>query len=134
MKWKFRFNFSSLLMFFALGLLAVSAFAQGDPSQPLFGWQAAAAGALLGFASPYITALFTRLHWKKWQKLAVLYVVSLVLTAVGGYFVQAFTVEGIKEGRLVDLITALFTTGKVTYDWLNASVKLTAAATEPKKS
>lgn len=127
-------NLPLLLVVVTLLVIQMAAFAAGDPTQPLWGWNPVVVGAFLGFATPYITALFTKLHWAKWQKLLTLYGVSLVLAAIGGVLVGAITTAGLKSDGIIELITALFTTGKVTYDALNGSVKATAKATESKKN
>lgn len=118
----------------AVLLMACAAFAQGDSSQPLWGWNPALLSTVLGVLAPFATSLLAKADWSPAAKRWLVAGVSGVATVGVGVLTRSVTQADLAPETIFVTLTTVFSVATVTYQLFSRSFgNLTAKIDDKKK-
>lgn len=126
-----RFKFSVPLMFACLLVMAVVAFAAGDATQPLWGWNPVLVSTILGIAAPVITSLLAKTHWSATSKRWLVAGISGVATIGVGIYMKVLTKADLTPETILASLATVFSVATITYQLFSSKFgNLTEATTK----
>ena len=108
-------KFSTLLMFGCLMVMACVAFAAGDPTQPLWGWNPILVSTILGVVAPVITSLLAKTNWSVSAKRWLVAGLAIVGTVAAGIITKSVTKADLTPETITATFATVFSVATITY-------------------
>jgi hypothetical protein len=127
-------KFSTLLMFGCLMVMACVAFAAGDATQPLWGWNPILVSTILGIVAPVITSLLAKTNWSTSAKRWLVAGLAIVGTVAAGIITKSVTKADLTPETITATFATVFSVATITYQLFSSKFSSLTAANESKKN
>lgn len=119
------------LVTFGVFGFAVAAFAQGDPTQPLWGWNPILVSSVLGVLAPVITSLLAKTHWSVSAKRWLVAGLAIAGTVAAGIITKSVTKADLTPETITATFATVFSVATITYQLFSSKFgDLTEATTK----